>query len=188
MEMTDMDIKWYALRVRPRFEKVVSRNLQGKGYEDFLPLFKRRSQWSDRIKEIELPLFPGYVFCKFNVLNRLPVLMIPGVTAVVQIGKTPIPVEEHEIKSLQAAITSGGYYEPWPFPECGQRVRVEYGSLAGTEGTVLMVKNSYRLVISVNLLQRAVAVEIDRDCLKLLSPVTQTSTQGVGAASVLQLK
>src|SRR6185436_2955023 len=84
---------WYALHVRSRFEKVVSRNLRGKGYEEFLPLYRRTSRWSDRIKEIELPLFPGYVFCRFDRNNRLPVLTVPGVNSVVSVGKNDfVPV------------------------------------------------------------------------------------------------
>ena len=159
---------WYALHVRSRFEKVVSRNLRGKGYEEYLPLYRRSSRWSDRIKEVELPLFPGYIFCRFNPLDRLPILTIPGVNAVVGVGKNLLNVEESELDAVRTVLKSGSFCEPWPFLELGQRVRVEYGPLAGTEGLVVMLKNSYRLVISVNMLQRSVAVEIDRDCLKPL--------------------
>jgi transcription antitermination factor NusG len=161
---------WYALYVRTRFEKVVARNLRGKGYEEFLPLYRRSSRWSDRIKEIELPLFPGYVFCRFNPLDRLPILTIPGVNAVVGFGKNFIPVDEQELGAIRSVLKSGTHCEPWPFLQVGQRVRVEYGALAGTEGFVLMLKNTYRLVISINMLQRSVAVEIDRDC---LTPITK---------------
>ena len=156
---------WFALHVRTRFERAVSRNLRAKGYEEFLPLFRRVSQWSDRKKEIELPLFPGYVFCRFNPHHRLPILMIPGVNSVVGIGKTLMPVEERELDAIRAVLQSNAYCEPWPYLEVGQHVRVERGALAGTEGIVAIVKNTCRLVISVNLLQRSVAVEIDRDCL-----------------------
>jgi len=159
---------WYALHVRTRFEKVVARNLRGKGYEEFVPLYHRANRWSDRIKEIELPLFPGYVFCRFNHLNRLPILTIPGVNAIVGVGKSPMPVEEAELNAVRAVLKSEAYCEPWPFLEVGRRVCVEHGPLAGTQGIVTMVKNTYRLVISVNMLQRSVAVEIDRECLKAL--------------------
>jgi transcription antitermination factor NusG len=159
---------WYALHVRTRFEKVVARNLQGKGYEEFLPLYRRVNRWSDRVKEIELPLFPGYVFCRFNPHDRLPILTVPGVNAVVGIGKNLMPVDESELDAVRAVLKSEAYCEPWPYLEVGQRVQVEYGPLAGTPGIVTMVKNTYRLVISVNMLQRSVAVEIDRDCLKPL--------------------
>ena len=160
---------WYALHVRTRFEKVVARNLQSKGFEEFLPLYHRTSNWSDRKKVIELPLFPGYVFCRFNSQNRLPVLTIPGVNAIVGIGKTLMPVEERELNDIRALLDSNSSFEPCPFLQIGQRVSVEYGPLAGTQGIVTMVKNQCRLVISVNLLQRSVAVEIDRDCLKPIS-------------------
>src|SRR5215510_15103792 len=165
---------WYALYVKTRFEKVVAKNLRGKGYEEFLPLYRRTSRWSDRLKEIEFPLFTGYVFCKFNPFDRLPILTIPGVNAIVGFGKNFIAVDEGELNAIRIVLKSGTYCEPWPFLQVGQRVRVEYGPLAGTEGLVLMFKNSCRLVISINMLQRSVAVEIDRDCLTL---VTMTSGQ-----------
>src|SRR5262252_6549816 len=88
------DTLWYALYVRKRFEKVVARNLRGKGYEEFLPLYRRANRWTDRIKEIEFPLFPGYVFCRFNPFDRLPILTIPGVSAIVGFGKNFIAVDE----------------------------------------------------------------------------------------------
>jgi|SRR5262245_36161907 len=160
---------WYALYVKARFEKVVARNLRGKGYEEFLPLYLRTSRWSDRFKQIELPLFPGYVFCKFNPFDRLPVLTIPGVNAIVGFGKRFVPVDEGELNAVRDVLKSGKHCEPWPFLQVGQPVQVDHGPLAGIEGFVLMYKNTFRLVISVNLLQRAVAVEIDRDCLRPLT-------------------
>ena len=166
MEFSKEGTFWYALHVRTRFEKVVSRNLRGKGFEEFLPLYRRVNRWSDRTKEIELPLFPGYVFCRFNPHDRLPVLTVPGVNAIVGIGKNLMPVDESELDAVRTVLKSEAYCEPWPYLEVGQRVQVEYGPLAGTQGIVTMVKNSFRLVISVNMLQRSVAVEIDRDCLK----------------------
>src|SRR5207248_7233331 len=82
--------QWYALQVRPRFEKIVATHLQHKGYTEYLPLYKSRRKWSDRMKELELPLFSGYTFCKFDAQNRLPVLIVPGVLAIVGVGKLPI--------------------------------------------------------------------------------------------------
>jgi transcription antitermination factor NusG len=168
MQLPEEGALWYALHVRTRFEKVVARNLRGKGYEEFLPIYRRTSRWSDRTKQIELPLFPGYVFCRFNTQDRLPILTVPGVNAIVAVGKAFVPVDESELDAVRAVLKSQAYCEPWPYLAVGQRVRVEYGPLAGTEGLVMMLKNSYRLVISVNLLQRSVSVEIDRDCLKPL--------------------
>jgi transcription antitermination factor NusG len=170
METRDKDARWYALHVRSRFEKTVARHLQGKGYEEFLPLYSLRRQRSDRTKTIELPLFPGYVFCKFDIGHRLPVLMIPGVNSVVGIGKSPMAVDERELDDIRLVLTSGSRCEPWPYLRIGQQVRVEHGALEGTQGTVESFKNGYRLVISVHLLQRSVAVEIDADCLAPISP------------------
>ena len=91
------ETKWYALQVRPRFEKIVAVHLQHKGFEDYLPLYRSRRKWSDRVKEIDLPLFPGYIFCKFDVLRRLPILMVPGVMSIVGLGRSPLAVSDDEI-------------------------------------------------------------------------------------------
>jgi transcription antitermination factor NusG len=157
---------WYALYVRTRFEKIVARNLLRKGYEEFLPLSGRPRRWSERNNAIDRPLFPGYVFCRFNLLDRLRILTIPGVNAIVGLGKGFLSVDESELNAIRAVLKSGNYCEPWPFLQLGERVRVEYGPLAGTEGIALMLKDTCRLVISVSMLQRSVAVEIDRDCFK----------------------
>src|SRR2546425_11631971 len=119
---------WFALRVRSRYENTVATILGGKGYEWFLPLYKSRRPWSDRIKEIQLPLFPGYIFCRFDLQHRLPILTTPGVVTVVGIGKRPIPIDDAEIAAIQAAVRSGIPSRPWPFLRIGQRVRVEYRS------------------------------------------------------------
>jgi transcription antitermination factor NusG len=152
---------WYALRVRSRFENTVAAHLHGRDYESFLPLYKCRRRWSDRIKEIELPLFPGYVFCNFDPLNRLPILSIPGVVNIVGVGRVPLPVNEAEIAAIQTAVKSGLPTQPWPFLQIGQRLRIEYGPLGGVEGILLGFRGRQRLVLSVTLLQRSVAVQVD---------------------------
>ena len=169
---------WYALRVRPRFEKLVALHLSSKGYEEYLPLYRSRRRWSDRVKEIELPLFPGYSFCKFDVMDRLPILVIPGVMFIVSSGRTPLPVPEREILAVQSIVNSGLPYGPWRSLCPGQRVRIEYGPLRGLEGVVLRTKGSYQLIVSVTLLSRSVSVEIDRDCL------TSIDESRVNAAAV----
>src|SRR6267378_3368146 len=161
METGNINYPWYALRVKSRYENTVAAHLQGRGYESLLPLYKCRHRWSDRFKEIELPLFPGYVFCKFDSLNRLPILSIPGVVHVVGVGKTPVPINETEIVAIQAAVKSGLPSQPWPFLEIGHRVRIEYGPLCGVQGILLGFRGHQRLVLSVTLLQRSVAVQID---------------------------
>jgi transcription antitermination factor NusG len=161
METGNINYPWYALRVRSRYENTVATHLRGRGYESLLPLYKCRRRWSDRFKEIELPLFPGYVFCQFNLLNRLPILSIPGVVHVVGVGRTAVPIVENEIATIQAAVKSGLPSQPWPFLQVGHRVRIEYGPLCGLEGILLDFRGRQRLVISVTLLQRSVAVQVD---------------------------
>ena len=157
--------EWYALQIRPRFEKVASKSLKDKGYEEYLPTYTSKRYWSDRTKNIELPLFPGYAFCKFEVQKRLPILLTPGVLSIVGTGKTPVAISETEISSVQKIIASRLPCGPWPFVEVGERVSVERGPLEGLEGTVIEVKSNLRLILSLPLLQRSVAVEIDRDCI-----------------------
>src|SRR5215510_15621908 len=111
---------WYALRIRARHEKLIAGALWGKGYEVFLPLYRSRRRWSDRVKELDAPLFPGYLFCRFDVLRRLPILTTPGVIQVVGIGKKIVPVDDAEITAIQSIITSQLAAEPWPYLCVGQ--------------------------------------------------------------------
>ncbi len=180
METGNVGYPWYALRVRSRYEHTVAAHLQGRGFESLLPLYKCRRRWSDRFKEIELPLFPGYVFCQFNSLNRLPILSIPGVVHVVGVGKTPLPIDESEIAAIQAAVKSRLPSQPWPFLKVGQRVRIEYGPLCGLEGILLDFRGSQRLVISVTLLQRSVAVQVDGAWVRPMSQQDRACSGRVG--------
>ena len=154
--------QWFALAVKPRFDKAVARTLESKGLETFLPLYKKQNNYAARFKESELPLFPGYVFCRFNVLTRMPVLTTPGVTQILGTGNRPIPLSETEIVSLRTAIKAEVPLQPFPFLQVGQRVRIEEGALTGVVGIVIRFKQSLRLVLSVTLLQRSVLLEIDR--------------------------
>jgi transcriptional antiterminator NusG len=155
--------RWYALWVKSNREKLVAESLRNKGYEHFLPLYRTQHRWSDRLKDLDLPLFSGYVFCRMNLANRLPVLTIPGAISFVGMGNTPIPIEDSEITALQTIVRTGVPVLPWPFLQLGQRVRMERGPLRGIEGVVTDLRDSLRLVVSVGLLQRSVAVAIDRD-------------------------
>jgi transcription antitermination factor NusG len=157
--------------------------LENAGYECYLPTSKNTRQWSDRTKDVEVPLFPGYLFCRMNPHNRLPVLMTPGVLQIVGVGKTPIPVEEEEIAAIQRVGKSGLPTMPWPYLEVGHVVRIEEGPLRGLTGIVQKIKSGLKLVLSVSLLQRSVAVEIDRQWISnTLGPIkpspveTQTET------------
>ncbi len=156
-------VRWYAVYVRSHCEKVVQESLEGKGYSAFSPFYRVLRKRSDRTKEVVLPIFPGYVFCQFDASVRLPILTTPGVVRVVGGGNDPEPVDDAEILSIQTVVKSGRAIQPWPFLREGQRVRILAGALTGTLGTLLKVKNDYRLILSITLLQRSVAVDVDRD-------------------------
>jgi len=155
--------QWFALSVKPRYEKAVASALAAKGYETLLPLYRKRHRYGNRCKDYELPLFGGYVFCRFNVTLRLPILLTSGVTQILGIGKRPLPLEQSEIRSLETAVRGQFPLEPFPFLEAGQKVRIEQGALEGVEGIIVRSTPSLRLVLSVTLLRRSVLLEIDRD-------------------------
>jgi transcription termination/antitermination protein NusG len=160
---------WYALYVRSRFEKIVASNLRGKGYEEFLPLYRGRSHWSDGSNDVHFPLVPGYVFCKFDPIERLPILNIPGVNAIAGFDQNFIAVDQAWLSAIRTVLKSGNHCLPCPFVQLGERVRVAYGPLAGIQGIAHHFNKKYDLVISLDMLQRSVAVRIDSDCLRPLS-------------------
>jgi transcription antitermination factor NusG len=170
MNTTEFIHSWYAIRVRSRFERTVSAALSGKGYNEYLPLYRARCQWSDRSKDLDLPLFPGYLFCRFDARVRLPILTTPGVISIVGTGKVPVAISDREIESIQTMIRSGLHLQPWPQLVVGSRVVIEEGPLKGLEGVAVDIKKKYRLFISIPLLQRSVSVEIDREWVRPLSP------------------
>jgi transcription antitermination factor NusG len=171
-------LQWYAIRVQSRFEKVASTVLKTKGYEEFLPLFVERRRWSDRTKAVERPLFPGYLFCRFDVQSKwVPILSTPGVVEVVSAARHPLAVPDEEIEEVRAVLRSGLPVMPWPCITAGSRVLIEGGPLAGLEGVVLHSEKKFRLVISVTILQRAVSVEIDRDWIRPLAAKTERAIE-----------
>jgi transcription antitermination factor NusG len=152
---------WYAVRVRSKFERNVSVVLEHKGVEQFLPTYRSRRTWTDRTKTLDLPLFPGYVFCRIPLEHRNRVVTTDGVVGLVGAGRQPIPVSDVEIDAIRTMIQSQVETEPWPFLKVGQTVRICHGSMSGIEGILIRIKNSWRLVVSLTLLERSVAVEID---------------------------
>jgi transcription antitermination factor NusG len=152
---------WYAVHVRSKFERTVSTVLDHKGVEQFLPTYRSRRIWTDRVKVLDLPLFPGYIFCRIPLEERNRVVTIDGVIGFVGAGRQPIPISDPEIDAIRTIVQSDVKAQPWPFLKIGQTVRISHGSLAGIEGILVRVKNSWRLVVSVALLERSVAVEID---------------------------
>ena len=153
--------QWYAVRVRSNYESNVSTVLEHKGVEKFLPTYRSRRKWADRVKTLDLPLFPGYVFCRIPLEERNLVLTTGGVVDIVSVGHIPAPISEAEIEAIRKVVDSRAHAEPWPFVKIGQTIRIHGGALAGVEGILIRVKNSWRLVISVTMLERSVAVEID---------------------------
>ena len=154
---------WYAIRVKPNFEHVSARLLRDKGFDEYLPVYRSRRRWSDRVKEIDVPLFPRYLFCRMVHSERTPVLATLGVVSIVSCGPDAIPVPESEIQAVRTLLRSGLGAHPYPFISAGARVRVNEGPLAGVTGTVIARKNDLRLVVSVPLLQRSLSVELKRE-------------------------
>jgi transcription antitermination factor NusG len=165
--------EWFAFRVRPRHEKQVSIALREKGFTDFLPLYKSRRQWADRIKVVEMPLFPGYIFCSTNRSSIMPVLMISGVIDVIRAGAHPLPADRAEIEALQKTVSVDVPLEEWPYTEPGESgsFSILRGPLTGLTGILVEVRHSQRLILSVNLLRRSVLVEVHPDWVAPHAPV-----------------
>jgi len=154
---------WYAVRVRSNFEWTAANILRNKGFELFLPSYRSRRFWSDRVKVIERPLFPGYLFCRFDPRNWLPVVKTPGVVQIVGAGNSFTPVDEGELESVRRLLASGIPPMAHVFLKIGQKVRIERGPLSGVEGILIADKGGFRLVVSISLLQRSVAAEVDAE-------------------------
>lgn len=171
--MADLAKSWYALRVKSNRERVTTDALKGKGFAVCLPLYRERGRRADRIQMVDLPLFPGYLFCNFDVSNRLPILTVPGVVHIVSIGKTPQPVDETEMAAVFAVIKSGLPVMPASYLPVGQRIMLDRGPLSGVEGVIVAHKNQEQFIVSVSLLQRSIAVEVDGNW---ISPIVQRSS------------
>jgi transcription antitermination factor NusG len=167
----EQGLAWYAIRVRPRAEKLVAAALRGKEYEEFLPLYRKRNRWSDRVKVIEYPLFPGYVFCRADLSGHPPLVTTPSVIGILSFGGSPALISEQEIEAIKTVLRSGFNSEPWPYLRDGDRVRIISGSLAGIEGLLVRSKSDCRIVLSVDVLCRSIAVEVDR---QWVVPVTSS--------------
>ncbi len=152
---------WFAVQVRPQAEKSVAAIARYNGFEEFLPLCRSQTRWPGRVQSLDVPLFPGYLFCRISPDVRLQLQTIPGVRSIVGDGKTPIPVDDTEMAALRATARSGLPVEPWPLPRNGNRVRLKGGPLTGLQGLLVAVRESYRLVLSISVLDRSIAVEIE---------------------------
>jgi transcription antitermination factor NusG len=153
-------LQWYAACTRSNHERRVAKQLAERGVENFLPQYDSVRRWKDRKVHLKMPLFPGYVFVHLALQNRLKVLQVPGVARLVGFAGRPSPVPEEEFAKIRGFLKQGLRAEPHPYLKAGRRVRVRSGPLEGMEGIVLRRKNGCRLVISLELIQRAMAVDV----------------------------
>src|SRR6266567_2856300 len=152
---------WYAAYTSANHEKRVAQQLGQRSVEHFLPVYESERRWKDRRVRLQMPLFPGYVFVRMALRERVRVLQIPGVARLVGFGGMPKALPEEEIEVLRAGLALGIRAKPHPFLTIGRRVRVSSGPLRGLEGIILRRKNRTRFILSFDLITRSVAVEID---------------------------
>jgi len=154
-------MQWYAVSVRPRHEKLVTRHLEHQGLNHFLPVYRSVRRWKDRRKELDMALFPGYVFVNLDLRDRLLVLRAPGTVQFVTFQGQPAAIPESEIRALEASLSAGLRVQPHPYLHQGARVRLKRGPLVGTEGIMIRRKERFRLVLSIDLIMRSVMFEVD---------------------------
>ena len=159
-----MSLHWFALAVKPRLSMAAASLLKNRGIEAFIPSYSVRRQWSDRIANVQLPLFPGYLFCRFDITDRLPILMTPGVNYILGYGKEPKAIAESDIFNIKQSLESGLALEPWPYLKAGERITVNSGPLKGVSGTVVRIHNADRLIVSVPVVEGSFTVEINPSC------------------------
>jgi len=170
---------WHAIYTRPRHEKAVAKHLVERRIEAFLPTYGKFQRWKDRKKLVRFPLFPGYVFVRISRRDRLAVLQLAGVVGFVRFGGSPAEVPEAELYALRIAVETGARLEPHRYLKVGRRVRVYHGPLQDTEGILIRKKSGHRLVLSIDLIQRSVAVEVDAADVTPISEIGRTSNQGM---------
>jgi len=159
--MNPSEPSWFALTVGPSHERRAERSLLHQGFEAYLPVYRVRRRWSDRVKNLDAVLFPGYVFCRFAYPDRLRVLSSPGVRSIVTTGKDPAPVDEEEISAVRSLLASGRPPLPWPYLRVGQNVVIRDGQFASLRGVIVRAKDGWRVVVSVEALSCSVAIEVD---------------------------
>jgi transcription antitermination factor NusG len=158
---TEANPGWYAIYTRHQHEKVIARLLSEKGFEVFLPVQTVARRWKDRTKQLSLPLFPCYVFIWGGLQRRFDIVTTPGFHSFVGFRDQPVTIPQEEIEAIRRAFASGSRIEPHPFLRFGDKVRIRSGPLEGIEGILVRKKNLVRLVLSVELLEKSVAVEVD---------------------------
>jgi transcription antitermination factor NusG len=159
--VSQQELYWYAVQTSARHEKRVHQRFVERSVESFLPLYETINRWKDRKVRVQLPLFPGYLFVHLDIADRLNVLQVAGVARFVNFGGAAIPVPSADVESLRAGLIGGIRVEPHPYLKVGRRARVKFGPLRGMIGILLRKKNLERFVISLDMIQRSIAVEID---------------------------
>lgn len=152
---------WFAIQAWAGREQMCAKHLRVRACDVFLPCHRIHRQWSDRVKKVDCPLFPGYLFCRIGADAHAKIVTTPGVIRIVGDEHGPLAIPAEEIDAIQRMVGARLSVEPWPFLRAGQRVRIEAGPLRDTEGVILSMNNRHRLVVSISLLQRSVAVELD---------------------------
>jgi transcription antitermination factor NusG len=180
MDSGNPEHKWFALIAKPQHEFRVLEGLASIAeVEGFLPTYKNKRRWSDRVKILDTPLFSGYVFARFAwPAMRVPVLRTVGVRSILSFGNEPCPLPDEQIENIRTLVNSPFAVQPWPFLKAGERVRVEHGPLRGVEGIVLERKDGWRMVVSVEILQRSVSVVLDRSMLTKVGGTPAIVRQG----------
>lgn len=152
---------WYAAYTSANHEKRVAEQLRVRSVEHFVPLYESVRRWKDRKVRLQLPLFPGYVFVRLPLRDRLRVLQVPGVARFVAFNGQPAALSDREIETLRTSLAVQLCAEPHPYLTVGHRVRVKCGPLEGTEGILIRKKKAWRIVLSIELIMRSVSVEVD---------------------------
>ena len=165
---TEASQNWYAAYTMPRHEKLVANQLTLRAVETYLPLYRAIHNWNGRKAQVDLPLFPGYVFVRMPILSRVRVLEQPGVIRLVGCNGKAIPLPDEDIERLRSSLAFCKA-EPYPFLAPGQRIRIKSGPMAGLEGKILRRKGKVRLVVSLELIQRSIVFEVDADAARTVN-------------------
>lgn len=169
MEICQQEQSWFAVQVRPRHEFASARMLRSKGFEEFVPIYSAKRQWSDRQKQVGFPLFAGYVFCKFYPVKKLPIINTAGVIRIVGTSQGSAAIADHEIDAIRKVVESGEQVQPHPYIAVGSKVRIEEGPMAGIEGIFIREKKGTEMVISLDLLQRSISLQIKGYAIKSIN-------------------
>jgi transcriptional antiterminator NusG len=176
MDLRRFEQSWFAIQVRPRGEEMAAMILSGKGYEPYLPLQRFLGRRSRVRNSNVMPLFPGYLFCRFSASAHAPIVTTPGVIRIVGYGKTPVAIKDEEIASIRAIERSDKFVHCFPNLKIGDRIRIGQGPLAGVEGLLVNVKSGYRLIVSLDILCRSIAVDIDAEWIDGIRPRSVSSS------------